>query len=58
MLGFGDDPWGNTRIGFEASATINRKDFGISWSKAMDNGGVVVSDEVKIVLAGEAIRQK
>lgn len=44
------DPWGNKRIGIEASLTINRQDYGVSWSKSMDNGGLVVSDEVKIEL--------
>lgn len=42
------DPWGNTRVGFEGSTTINRQDWGISWSRTLDNGGLVVSDEVRI----------
>lgn len=52
------DPWGNTRIGFEAATTINRKDYGVSWSKAMDNGGLVVSDEVAITIALETAKKK
>ncbi len=50
------DPWGKTRIGIEASTTINRKDFGVNWNKALDSGGVVVSDEVKIEIHAEAVK--
>lgn len=42
------DPRGNLKAGFSARGSINRQDFGISWSKLMDNGGVVVSDNVDI----------
>jgi polyisoprenoid-binding protein YceI len=52
------DPWGNTKIGFETATTINRKDFGVSWSKAMDNGGLVVSDDVAITIALETAKKK
>jgi polyisoprenoid-binding protein YceI len=52
------DPWGNTRAGFTAEGKINRKDFGMNWSKALDNGGLVVGDEVDIKLEIECIRQK
>ena len=52
------DPWGNTRAGFTAEGKINRKDFGMNWSKALDNGGLVVGDEVDIRLEIEAIKQK
>ncbi len=45
-----------TRIGLEASLTINRLDYGVSWSKTLDNGGLVVSEEVKITLEVEAIK--
>jgi polyisoprenoid-binding protein YceI len=41
---------GTNRAGFTAMGKINRKDFGVSWSKIMDSGGLVVSDEVVIVL--------
>ncbi len=51
------DPWGNTRIGLDASTTINRQDFGIKWNMALDSGGFVVSDEVKIIIHVEAIKQ-
>jgi polyisoprenoid-binding protein YceI len=44
------DPFGNTRAGFEASVTISRKDFGLTWNAALETGGVLVSDKVVISL--------
>lgn len=55
--GRGRDPWGNDRVGYEARATINRKDFGLTWNQALETGGVVVGDEIRIELAVEAIAQ-
>jgi polyisoprenoid-binding protein YceI len=52
------DPWGNTKMGFEGSFALNRKDYGVSWSKLLDNGGAVVGDEVKISLDVTAIQAK
>ena len=40
FLGQVKDPWGNTRAGFETETTLNRKDYGIVWNKALDSGGV------------------
>ncbi len=51
------DPWGNVRAGFEGSTTINRQDWGISWSKNLDGGGLVVSDEVKLEISIEGIKK-
>lgn len=51
------DPWGNIRKGATASATINRKDFGLNWNKALETGGVVVGDEVIITLEVEMIKK-
>ncbi len=51
------DPWGNDRIGFSASTTINRQDFGVKWNKTLDAGGAVVGDTVRISIDGEAIKQ-
>jgi polyisoprenoid-binding protein YceI len=51
------DPWGNQRRGATATATINRKDFGLTWNKVMETGGVAVGDEVKISLDIELIRK-
>ena len=52
------DPWGNDRIGYEAHTKISRKDYGLEWNQALETGGVVVGDEVKIELNVEAIAQK
>jgi polyisoprenoid-binding protein YceI len=52
------DPWGNDRIGYEAHTKISRKDYGLEWNQALEAGGVVVGDEVKIELNVEAIAQK
>lgn len=50
------DPWGNVRSGFSASTVINRHDFGLSWNKALETGGVVVGDDVTITLEIEAVK--
>jgi polyisoprenoid-binding protein YceI len=52
------DPWGNLRRGASATATINRKDFGLTWNKALETGGVVVGDEVTILIEIEMIKAK
>ena len=52
------DPWGNVRAGFTAEGKLNRKEFGMNWSKALDNGGLVVGDEVSIKLDIECIKAK
>jgi polyisoprenoid-binding protein YceI len=49
------DPWGNDRIHFNATFSINRQDYGITWNKIMDNGGVVVGNQVNIEVDIEAI---
>ena len=49
--GINKDPWGNTKAGFSFEGKISRKDFGLNWNAALETGGVMVSDEVKI--AGE-----
>jgi polyisoprenoid-binding protein YceI len=51
------DMQGKTRIGFEATLQINRKDFGVAYHRLMDNGGLVVGDTVDIELIGEAIKE-
>jgi polyisoprenoid-binding protein YceI len=50
------DPWGNTRRGFAATTTINRKDFGLAYSKAIE-AGPVVGDQVKIDISAEFVKQ-
>jgi polyisoprenoid-binding protein YceI len=49
------DPWGGVRVGYAAHGTINRKDFGLTWNTALERGGVVVGDEVRIELNVEAV---
>ena len=49
------DPWGNKRVGFVAETKVDRRDFGMTWNKALDKGGVVVGNEVRISIDGEAI---
>jgi polyisoprenoid-binding protein YceI len=52
------DPRGNEKVGFEATAKLNRKDYGITWNRALDAGGVVVSDEVQVTINLEAGKAK
>lgn len=48
--GRGSDPWGGTRVGYSAHATISRKDYGLTWNAVLETGGVTVSDDVRIEL--------
>lgn len=52
-----NDPWGGERAGFAATTKINRKDFGLTWNVALEAGGVMVSDEVKISIEVELVKQ-
>jgi polyisoprenoid-binding protein YceI len=54
FLGQAKDPWGGTRAGFETATTLNRKDYGIVWNKAIDNGGVLLGEDVKVEINLEA----
>lgn len=54
--GRGKDPWGNERIAFEATTSINRKDFGLTWNQALEAGGVLVGEKVDITLEVQAIK--
>lgn len=56
--GTAKDPWGNESVVFEATGALNRKDFGLKWNKSLDKGGVMIADDVKIVIEGEALLQK
>jgi polyisoprenoid-binding protein YceI len=47
------DPWGNTKRGFEATTKIKREDFGLTWNKALEAGGVLVGSEVEISIEAE-----
>jgi polyisoprenoid-binding protein YceI len=50
------DPWGNTRIGLSATTQISRKDFGLSWNAALETGGFLVGDDVKLTLDVQFIK--
>jgi len=54
-LGRGKDPWGNERLGFQARASINRKDFGLNWNQLLEAGGVLVGEKIDIALDVQAI---
>ena len=55
ILGEGKDPWGNTRSGFTATTKINRKDFGLTWNKALESGQLLVGEDVDIIVEVEGI---
>ncbi len=52
--GAGKDPWGNEKAGFSATGSLNRSDFGLVWNAALETGGVLVGDQVKISIEIEA----
>lgn len=52
------DPWGNIRCGTSATATINRKDFGLAWNNSLESGGVLVGDDINISLEVEMIKSQ
>src|SRR5712691_6615269 len=56
-LGDAKDPWGNVRAGFETEITLNRKDYGLLWNAALETGGFLVGDEVKVSVSAQAIAQ-
>jgi polyisoprenoid-binding protein YceI len=51
------DPWGNQRIGINATTKINRQDFGVKWNATLDNGGVAVGDDVSITIDAEMVQK-
>src|SRR5467141_4873155 len=51
------DPWGNTRTAANATTKVNRQDFGVKWNATMDNGGVVVGDDVSIIIDVELVKK-
>ena len=50
------DPFGNTRVGFEGETVVNRKDFGLTWNAALETGGVLVSEKIKLEFDISAIK--
>jgi polyisoprenoid-binding protein YceI len=57
FAGTATDPFGNPRAGFEAEVEISRKQYGLTWNAALETGGVLVGDKVKIALDVSAIKQ-
>jgi len=55
--GLAKDPWGNTKAGFEGSATISRKDWGLTYNAALETGGVLIADKIKLILEVEAAKK-
>jgi len=55
--GINKDPWGNEKAGFSVEGKINRKDFGLNWNAALETGGVLVSEEVKISAEVQFVKQ-
>ena len=58
FLGSATDPWGNEKAGFSATTEINRKDYGLNWNKALETGGLVVGEDVKIILEIQGTKEK
>jgi polyisoprenoid-binding protein YceI len=52
------DPWGGERMGFEAKGKINRKDFGLNWNQALETGGLLVGEDIKMSIEVELLKQK
>lgn len=55
--GINKDPWGNEKAGFSVEGKINHKDFGLNWNAALETGGVLVSEEVKISAEVQFVKQ-
>lgn len=55
--GIMQDPWGNTKAGFTITGKINRKDWGLHWNAALETGGVLVSEEVRLFIEIQMVKQ-
>ncbi len=58
FAGIATDPWGNVKAGFTISGAINRKDFGVNWNAALETGGFLLADEVKIHCEVQMVKQQ
>ena len=54
--GTGTDPWGGTRAGVRATTTIDRRDWGLKWNQALETGGILVANEVRIEIEAQAVK--
>ena len=52
----GSDPWGNERIGLEVEGVIDRREFDLSWNQPLPSGGLLVANEVKLLVSAEAVK--
>jgi polyisoprenoid-binding protein YceI len=52
----GTDPWGNERVGFDVEGTIDRREFELKWNQTLPNGGLLVSNEVKLLVSVSAVK--
>lgn len=55
--GIANDPWGNTKAGLSITGKLNRKDWGLTWNSALEAGGVLVGDEVKLAIELQFVKQ-
>jgi len=58
FLGRATDPWGNTKAGFETGTVLDRKDYGINWNRALDQGGFILGDDVTVIINLETLLVK
>ena len=58
VLGTEGDPWGGTRVGFEGTTSISRKDFGVDFNIPLDGGRLLIGDKIDIIIAIEAVLQQ
>ncbi len=56
--GKGKDPWGGERVGFAATGKIDRRDYGLTWNQALETGGVLVANEIKITIEAQATKER
>jgi polyisoprenoid-binding protein YceI len=56
--GLGKDPWGKERAGFAARTEIDRREWGLRWNQALETGGVLVGNSVKIEIDAQAVKQQ
>jgi polyisoprenoid-binding protein YceI len=55
--GTGKDPWGGTRAGIRATTKIDRRDWGLTWNQALETGGILVANELRIEIEAQAVKQ-
>ena len=57
FLGAAQDPWGNTKAGFELRTTLSREDYGIVWNKTLETGGLLLGDDVEVMINLQVAKQ-